>query len=507
MKDIQQYAEELATGRDLDAIDPERTIGKVAPVLAVLVLSAFVMILNETVLSVALPHLMRDLAITATDAQWLSTGFMLTMAVVIPTTGFLLQRFRTRTLFAAALIFFLVGSLVATIAPSFGLVLLGRIVQAGGTAIILPLLMATTLTSVPERYRGTVMGLNAVVISVGPAIGPTLSGLVVDSLGWRWVFGLMLPIAAVTLIFGLVLIRTQGITRKVPLDALSVILSALAFGGLVYALASIGTVLNGQLLPLLALFVGVAALALFVVRQVRLQRSDQALLDLRPFGVPVFRVSVTIVAIAMAVMLGTVMVLPIHLQNGLGIATMVVGLMMLPGGLLQGLLAPVIGRLYDAVGPRPLVIPGAILLAGGQWWLSTLTATTPIATVIAMHVIFCLGMALLMTPLMTASLGALPPHQYGHGSAIMNTIQQLAGAAGIAVMIAAMTIGASGPAASSQSMVAAQVSGTTAAFVVGGVLALVAVVCAPFVGSSRAAEQSEAAPVTAEAADGLVTSA
>ena len=277
--------------------------------------------------------------------------------------------------------------------------------------------MTTTLTYVPVQHRGTIMGLNSVVISVAPAIGPTLSGIVVSALGWRWVFGLMLPIAAAVLLLGLVLIKTTGATRRVPMDAFSVVLSAFAFGGIVYALASISALFQGSWAPVVALVVGLVALVLFVTRQLRLQRSSgSALLNLRPFGVPNFRVSVVVVMIAMATMLGTVMVVPIFLQTGLGFDVLTVGLILLPGGLVQGVLSP--------------VVPGAILLAGGQWWLSTVDADATAGLVVAMHVVFCVGMAMLMTPLMTVALGALPRELYGHGSAIMNTLQQLAGAAG-----------------------------------------------------------------------------
>lgn len=282
-----------------ESVDPEKVPPKrLAAVITALVLSALIMILNETVLTVALPNLMADLAIEATTAQWLTTGFMLTMAVVIPTTGFMLQRFTTRRLFAWALLLFIVGTALAAIAPTFAVLLAGRIVQAGGTAIILPLLMTTTLTSVPVRHRGTVMGLNSVVISVAPAIGPTLSGAIVGSMSWRWVFGLMVPVAIIVFLFGMFVIKTGRETRKAPLDVPSVILSALAFGGIVYALSSIADLLEGAWSPIVALVVGVAALALFVKRQRVLRKTESDLLDLRPFKVRNFRVSVVIVMIA-----------------------------------------------------------------------------------------------------------------------------------------------------------------------------------------------------------------
>lgn len=474
--------EEPLGGTTPPAAPTQKVARGVAPVITVLVLSALVMILNETVLSVALPRLMGDFAVSASTAQWLTTGFMLTMAVVIPTTGYLIQRFTTRSIFVAAIVLFLVGTALATIAPGFAVMMLARVIQACGTAIILPLLMTTTLTLVPVAHRGTVMGLNSVVISVAPAIGPTISGVIIDSLGWRWIFGLMLPVVAIVFVVGLVILRIPSETRRTPFDVASVALSAFAFGGLVYGLATIGTLIDGgSMTPVVALVVGVAALAVFVARQVTLQKTDSALLDLRPFQVHNFRISVVIVMICMATMLGTVVVLPIYLQTGLGVSVLTTGLLLLPGGLIQGVLSPFIGRIYDTLGPRPLVIPGAVMLAGGQWWLSRLGTDTGLGTVVAMHVVFCIGMAMLMTPLMTVALGSLPRRLYAHGSAIMNTLQQLAGAAGTALLVTAMSLGLAAAAGDGKARELAQTLGTQDAFVLGGCIALVAVVCSPFV--------------------------
>lgn len=466
---------------------PERTTPRRAGItIAILAVSAFVMILNETVLSVALPPIMTDFGIAAEQGQWLTTGFLLTMAVVIPTTGFLIQRCTTRALFSAALAVFALGSLLAALAPGFEVLLLGRIVQAGGTAVILPLLMTTTLTAVPPQHRGTMLGLTSVVISVAPAIGPTVSGIVVQTWSWHSLFWMMTAVAVAALILGAVAIRTGGETRRVPLDLWSVLLSLVAFGGIVYGLASAGATLRGEWSGPVAVGVGIVALVAFATRQVRLQRrSDGALLDLRPFRVRDFSVSVVVVMVAMATMLGTVIVLPIHLQGAMGLSVLTTGLVMLPGGLAQGVLAPLIGRISDKVGPRPLVIPGAVLLAAGQWWSSTITATTDLRMVVAMNVVFCIGLALLMTPLMSAALGGIEPRLYGHGSAIMNTLQQLAGAVGTAALVAAMGIGAAAAAASGLPAADAQSSGTQLAFVVGGVLGVVAVVAAPFVRGPR----------------------
>lgn len=366
-------------------LDPKR----VNIVLAILVVSAMAMILNETILSVALPAIMSDFSVSADIAQWLTTGFMLTMAIVIPVTGFMLQRFTTKAMFVVAVSLFVAGTLMAALAPAFAVLLAARVVQACGTALILPLLMTVTLTCVAPDKRGTMMGLNSVVISVAPALGPTLSGFILNALSWRWLFWVMLPIALVCLAAGAALIGNVSETRRVPFDVASVIISALAFGGLVYGLSTVGAIVDGTGRDsIIALVAGAVFLAAFVVRQRELEKSGRALLNLRPFAVRNFRVSVIVVVAAMAMMLGTVIVIPIYLQTALGVSALTTGLLLLPGGIIQGVASPFIGRAYDAVGPRPLVIPGAAIMAGAQWWLTTLSETTPIGVVIAMHVTF-----------------------------------------------------------------------------------------------------------------------
>ncbi|AGF73427.1 MDR family MFS transporter [Corynebacterium halotolerans] len=470
-------------------------------VLSVLVISAMVMILNETILSVALPAIMSDFNVGADVAQWLTTGFMLTMAVVIPTTGFLLQRFTTKAIFLTALSLFAVGTLVAAIAPAFSVLLGARVIQAAGTALVLPLLMTVALTVIPPERRGTVMGIIAIVISVAPAIGPTVSGFILNSLSWHWLFWVMLPIALLALIAGGSIIRNIGETRTSPFDVPSVILSAAAFGGLVYGLSSMSSIIEGEgTAAITAIIVGVFALVGFVWRQIGLGKKDRALLDLSPFRIRNFTVSLVVVLLAMGSLLGTIMVLPIYLQTALGVSALVTGLVVMPGGLLQGLAAPLIGRLYDAVGPRPILIPGAILMTATVWWMTTLSTDSPTWIVVAMHICFSIGLALMMTPLMTTALGSVPAHMYSHGSAILNTLQQLAGAAGTAAMIAALSIGTGLASEAGRTTAEATATGTRSAFILAGVIAIFALIGSFFV--TRVQEPVEQqVPATADEAD------
>ena len=437
--------------------------------IALLLASTFVVILNETTMSVALPPIMEDLGVPAATGQWLTTVFMLTMAVVIPTTGFLIQRVGTRKSYLLAMSLFSAGTLLALLAPTFGVLVVARVVQAFGTAIMMPLLMTTVMKLVPPRHRGTVMGNVSLVISAAPALGPTLSGAVLDPLGWRGVFGVVLPISLAALTVGAVLIRDVSERERKRLDVPSILLAVLAFGGLVYGLSSLGEAAGGHtaMPPALPLTIGVVALLAFGWRQRRLQRDDDALLDLRVFASRGFSTSLGALAVAMLAMFGSFIVLPLILQEALGLEPLMVGLMVLPGGLVMGLLGPVVGRLYDRVGPRPLAVPGVVLVVLAFTGMATIRPDTAWWFVLAAHVVMSLGLALLFTPLFTTALGSLEPHLYSHGSAAVGTVQQLAGAAGTAMFIALLTARSTSLADGGATAADALTGGASLAFTVG----------------------------------------
>ena len=471
--------------------EPERLSPRDRTVVGVLLVATFVVILNETIMSVAIPVLMRELGITANVAQWLATAFMLTMAVVIPVTGFLIQRVPTKTLFVTAMGLFSTGTALAAFAPGFPVLLAARIVQGSGTAIMIPLLMTTIMTIVPERGRGRMMGNVSIVISVAPAIGPFIGGLLLTIAGWRWMFGVVLPIAVVALVIGGRMMTQIGDRTRAPIDILSVPLAALGFGGLVFALNAVGSTAAGQggIDPWIPGAIGVLALAGFVVRQLLLQRTDRALLDFRPFLQRVFTAATVTVTILVVAMLGTLILLPIYLQTVLGVAPLGVGLVVLPGGVLMGVLAPGIGRLYDRVGPRPILIPGTVVAAAALFLFASFDRATPVWLVVVAHLVLSMGLAAAFTPLFTAGLGAVPHRFTSHGSAIFATLQQVGGAAGTALVVTVLSIGAASAAAGGAEVIDATEAGMHLAFVVAAFASIGAVVAATFVG--RPAHQGD----------------
>ena len=449
-------------------------------VIATLLVATFVVILNETIMSVALPTLMVDLSIDANTAQWLSTAFMLTMAVVIPTTGFLLQRLSTRTVYVLALGFFCAGTALAALAPGFWILLLARVIQACGTATMLPLLMTTVLNLVPVERRGVVMGNIGLVISVAPALGPTVSGLILEYFSWRFMFVAVLPIALAALVYGaarLVNISEPGEQR---LDVLSVILTVPAFGGLVFGLSKL-TDPAGMVIGIVSLVVGVLCLVAFVLRQRSLARTENSpLLDLRTFDFRMFKLAVVVLCIAMVALFGSVILLPIYLQSVRGLTSLQTGLLVLPGGVLMGVLGPIVGRLLDRFGPPVLAASGGVVLVLALLGLSTVNATTPVWLLLIMHMAVMTSLAFLFTPAFTSGLNPLPPHLYSHGSAILTTMQQVSGAAGTAVLVMVMTTRSAVLLAAGESSSEALNGGISLAFMVAAVIAVPAAICAAF---------------------------
>jgi DHA2 family lincomycin resistance protein-like MFS transporter len=445
--------------------------------------ATFVVFLNETVMGVAIPKLMVALQIQESTAQWLTTAFMLTMAIVIPTTGYIMQRLSTRTVFVLAMSLFTAGTTIAAIAPGFEVLLGGRIVQAAGTAIMMPLLMTTVMTLVPPHQRGRMMGNISIVMSVAPAVGPAVGGVIVQSLDWRFIFILVLPISIAALIVGAARIQNVSETRKSPLDYYSVIIAAFAFGGLIFGLSSLGEAAAGNQLmePWIPLTVGSVALALFILRQRSLQRADRALLDLRTFRYRGFTLSIVLMVVMMAAMFGAIIVLPIYTQDVLGLAPALSGLILVPGSLMQGLAGPIIGRIYDRVGPRPLLVPGAIVVSGMLWLMTMYGEGTSWVMVLLVHIGFSVGLSLMFTPLFTTALGSVPPKLYSYGSATIGTVQQLAGAAGTAMFIALLTIGRATALADGAGETTALSAGIHSAFIAGALLSLLVIVAAFFV--------------------------
>ncbi|AGP31984.1 MDR family MFS transporter [Corynebacterium terpenotabidum] len=417
--------------------------------IAIIVMAAFVMILNETTLSNALPDLMKEFSIGADTAQWLTTAFMLTMAVVIPMTGYFMARISSRVLYILALSLFTVGSVIATVAPEFWVLLVARIVQAAGTAVIMPMLMTSIVILVPLERRGAMMGVVGIVMAVGPAVGPTYAGVILEIAEWREIFGTMVILGFLALAIGGWQMRALTPTSRPPFDIPSAILSAVGFAAAIYGLSKLEELADGfPTQSVIFLIIGAIVLAAFFRRQSSLMKAQEAgqnvapLMNITPLRSREYNLSLAMLLIGFCTLFGFIILMPIFGQQVLGLSALQTGLITLPGGVIQGIMAPLVGRVYDAKGTRPVIVPGAALLVVAMFLMTLLTEDTSIWFLVIVAVALNVGISMIMTPLMSNALSAVPEKLSSHGSSILSTLQQLAGAAGTALFVAIMGIGA-----------------------------------------------------------------
>ena len=461
---------------------------KSVPILISFLIAGFIGLFSETALNMALGSLMTEFTVVSSTVQWLTTGYLLTLGVLIPISALLIQWFSTRQLFIASLLFSILGTIVAALAPVFGILLLARVIQAIGAGILIPLMFNTILTIFPINKRGTIMGLMGLVMMVAPAIGPALSGLIIEKLSWNWIFWISLPFLGLALLAGFIYMQNVSTPTKPKIDILSIILSTIGFGGIVYGFSVAGESGWGSPLVIATIAIGIVALSVFSIRQLKMETP---MLDLRAFKYPMFTLGVLSVFVTFMVILSTMILLPLYLQTGLGLAALTAGLVLLPGGIINGIMSPITGRLFDKYGPRGLVIPGFIIMVIMLWNLSNVTTATSLLTVILLHSFLFIGVSLVMMPAQTNGLNQLPRELYPDGTALINTLQQVSGAIGTAVAITIMSVSQtsylngitnpSTPSAISESLTA----GVQSAFIFGLILAIVGLVMSFFIKSSR----------------------
>jgi len=402
-----------------------------------LIASAFIAFLNETALNVALANFMNIFNVSVSTVQWLTTGFMLVMTIVIPVTAFINQRFTTRQIFFTAMSLLLAGTLVSGLAPNFSVLLAGRLLQAAATCTLMSLMTITMLLLTPPHQRGTAMGIVGLVLLFAPALSPSLAGFILYSFSWRWLFLGMVPFILAFMVLANKTLTNVTETSKGRIDWLSFFLSTIAFGGILYGLSSLGHTGIGSANVLFPLGAGILFLVMFAWRQLHL---DDPFLDLKVFTYPMFTLGVLLVIFDIMTAFAVALLTPMFLQEVFGLSTFAVGLALLPGGLLNGIVSPLIGRIFDKVGPKPLVIPGLLLMLIVSWLFSGVSASTSLSIFILMYCGIMLGVTLVMAPAQTNGLNQLPRSLYPHGTAIMSTLQQLGGGLGTAIFVSIMSL-------------------------------------------------------------------
>lgn len=409
-------------------------------IMIVFLVGTFFMILNETLLNIALKELMSVFNVDAPTVQWMATGFMLVMGVLTPLSAVVNQWFTTRRLFLGLVAIFSIGTLTAGLAINFPMLLVGRMIQAAGTGLMIPTVMNAMLLLYNEHERGKIMGQFGLVIMFAPALGPTLSGVIVDYMGWRWLFLIVIPFMIFTFIFAYRYLQNVGEITRPKIDVFSIVLSTIGISTIIYSVSSVSSTEGGFSNPsiFITLIVGIVMMTLFVFRQLKL---DEPLLDLKVFKYHNYTKGVIIFVIVIMTMFASEIVMPMYLQGPMGFSAKIAGLILLPGALLNGFLSPFMGAIFDKIGPRKLVVPGLIILLCVSIFYSTIHPGISVWVFVVVYIILMISISAVLMPANTNALNAIPKEMYPHGTAVSNMLQPIGGALGIAVFVSIMNGG------------------------------------------------------------------
>ncbi|HAZ4968353.1 DHA2 family efflux MFS transporter permease subunit [Staphylococcus aureus] len=405
-------------------------------ILAALLFGMFIAILNQTLLNVALPKINTEFNISASTGQWLMTGFMLVNGILIPITAYLFNKYSYRKLFLVALVLFTIGSLICAISMNFPIMMVGRVLQAIGAGVLMPLGSIVIITIYPPEKRGAAMGTMGIAMILAPAIGPTLSGYIVQNYHWNVMFYGMFIIGIIAILVGFVWFKLYQYTTNPKADIPGIIFSTIGFGALLYGFSEAGNKGWGSVEIETMFAIGIIFIILFVIRELRMKSP---MLNLEVLKFPTFTLTTIINMVVMLSLYGGMILLPIYLQNLRGFSALDSGLLLLPGSLIMGLLGPFAGKLLDTIGLKPLAIFGIAVMTYATWELTKLNMDTPYMTIMGIYVLRSFGMAFIMMPMVTAAINALPGRLASHGNAFLNTMRQLAGSIGTAILVTIMT--------------------------------------------------------------------
>lgn len=406
--------------------------------LAVLTSGVFITILCQTLVSPAIPVIMLEMGVDAATAQWLTTGFTLVNAVMIPITAYMTDRFPVKTLFIAAMTLFTLGTCLCAWAPLFIVLLAGRLIQAAGAGILMPLGMTVLLLTFPVERRGQAMGLFGIIIMFAPALGPTIAGVIVDNASWRIMFWGVATLCAIDVLLAFFVLKSEkkDVPAGLQLDKLSVVLSTLGFGGMLYGFSVIGS--SGFSAQAgVAIAIGLVAVIFFIRRQLKLAvpMLEMRVLTSRPFAV-----GTAIGMLVQGAIMANAVLIPIYIQNLCGHSATTSGMVLLPGAIIMGLSGPIVGGIFDKRGPRTMAILGILVLTITTFFMSTFAIETSIIVVAVCIALRNTGMSLLNMPLNTWAMNSLDNRYINHGNAVGNTFRQVAGSLGTALVVSAYSL-------------------------------------------------------------------
>ncbi|HIX01734.1 MAG TPA: DHA2 family efflux MFS transporter permease subunit [Candidatus Ligilactobacillus excrementigallinarum] len=401
---------------------------------AILLISNFICLMSQTMMVTALPVIQTDMHQAMTTVQWLTTGYTLLIGIVTPLSSNMYEKFTNRQVFLGTIGLFTVGTALGCVAQNFWMLLLARLIQAAAGGLLLSFEMTVMVTIYPPEKRGTIMGISALVVAFGPAIGPTLAGFVLSIFGWRYLFILILPIMILIFIIGAFVFPNFSKPRNIKIDMLSVVIS---LAGSALALASL-TVMQQQLaLGLVMLIVGLILVFIFVKRQLKLKNP---MLKVTIFKVRSFRLMTLIGILAFMVLLGTEQMVSIFAQNVTHLTSMQAGMVLLPGAALNAITAAFVGRLYDEFGPKTLVLSGSVLMIIGTIPFVFIQASMSVWMMTVAYAVRMMGNALVFSPVMSEVFNDLAPEEVSHGTALNNALRQVAGSVSVTLLIVVSSI-------------------------------------------------------------------
>lgn len=402
-----------------------------------IVISCIASSMLATALTTALPPIIQDLNISVTTGQWLTSGYSLAMAITMPLTAFLINRFPTKRLYCIAIIIFLAGLLISAVSYNFPLMMLGRLVQAAGNGMLSSMAQVIILTIFPPEKKGTAMGWYGLSVGAAPVVAPTIAGMMIDIVGWRMIFIAAFVIMMLALVFAVAVLEDVLKTVKIKFDTMSFLLSAFAFGGITLGIGNIGSYGFVSVQVWVTLAIGIIAAVLFTKRQLHM---EDAFLELRILANRDYAVSVMGSMLLYFIMMGSSIILPLYVQQTMGLSATISGLVMLPGSLVMALISPFAGNLYDKVGMRLLFIVGAVGLTISNLLMGFITMETTVWAAAGFNVIRSIAIACLMMPLVTWGANNVKPEMTSHATALLTSLRTIAGAIGSAVFVAVMTI-------------------------------------------------------------------
>lgn len=396
-------------------------------------LVSFCGLITETAVNIAFPAVMDTFGVSTKTVQWLTTGNLLVVAMITPLSAFLQKRFKLKQLFIFGTMCFLLGTVVAIFSPNFAFLLLARLIQGVGTGVGVPIAFCIILEQIPFEKVGTYMGYGALVSAAAPALGPTYGGIINQTLGWRYIFVILIPVLIFTLVLGVLTIEEKHAPEKVPVDTWGIIFIMLTFLGLVYGFANMASFKESPAQEIVAFVIGLAALILFVKH---CSKCENPLIDISIFKNIPFVCHLVAFFLINAIMLGTSFLLPNYLQVALLCESMLAGFMLLPGAGLNAIMGPFSGAALDKIGAKLPILVGTGLMTIGIILFAVFGMKLSTTMVIAFYIIFGIGCGIAFGNTMTIGNLRLPVEQKAYGNTCFNTLMQFAGAVGTSVCAA-----------------------------------------------------------------------